>query len=53
MFHGFNLECAECGVKFCQCHKIVYFDDEIFCSEECKDSFKEFMEEEDRKNQKD
>lgn len=39
MSHSFGMECFNCNETFCECHEPVYFDDLIFCQEECKDEY--------------
>lgn len=39
MSHAFDLTCFACTQKFCECHDSIYFDDETFCSEKCKEEY--------------
>lgn len=50
MGHSFDLECEECNRKFCQCHDFVKAvlnngEEVLFCSESCRDAYKEFWDE--------
>ena len=39
MSHSFGMRCGNCGEDFCECHQPIYFDDLIFCQEECRDEY--------------
>lgn len=44
MSHTYDIECFECGDKFCDCHPFVWIDEDedryIFCTVSCAEEFK-------------
>ena len=44
MSHTYDLECANCNVKFCQCHEYIIKDTPdgdrvVLCDKYCKDEY--------------